>query len=87
MTFFAGNTSQILSIILVDDSVLEPTEQFEVEIKAIHLIEGEPIPSVLIGPNNVTTGIILDDDGKLLTCIFLLNNILNWYHCRSHCDV
>ena len=65
VTFFAGNTSQFFDVPLIDDSILEPTEQFTVVIKAIHLIGEQPIPPVVIGGITVATGTILDNDGKL----------------------
>ena len=69
VTIPAGSSSQSFNVSLTDDNILEPTEQFEVVIKAIHLIEEQqPIPLVLIGATNVSTGTILDDDGKLLPC-------------------
>ena len=67
VTFLAGTTSQFFDVPLINDTVLEPTEQFIVEIKAIYLIE-QPVPPVIIGSNTVATGTILDDDGKLLLC-------------------
>ena len=67
-TIFAGNASQSFNVFLNDDNILEPIEQFEVVIKAIHLIgEQQPIPLVVLGAITVT---ILDDDGKLV--IFLV---------------
>ena len=65
MTFFAGYTSQFFDVFLINDSVLEPTEQFTVVIKAIHLIGEQPVPPVVIGTNTEATGTILDNDGKL----------------------
>ena len=65
MTLFAGNTSKSFNVLLIDDNVLEPTEQFTVVIKAIHLIGEQPIPPVVVGANTVATGIIFDNDGKL----------------------
>ena len=86
VTFSAGNTSEFFGVPLIDDSVLEPTEQFTVVIKAIHLIGEQPIPSVVIGANTEATGTILDNDGKLLSCI-LVYLVLNCIYCRFHCDV
>ena len=63
VTFLAGITSQFFDVSLINDTVLEPTEQFTVEIKAIHLMEQLP---VVIGSNTEAAGNILDDDGKLL---------------------
>ena len=65
VTFIAGSISQFIDVPLINDTVLEPTEEFTVEIKAIHLME-QPVPPVVIGSNTVATGTILDDDGKLL---------------------
>ena len=66
VTIFAGSSSQSFNVSLTDDNILEPTEQFEIEIKAIHLIGGQqPIPFVLTGAYNVATGTVLDDDGKI----------------------
>jgi len=66
VTFFAGNTSQFFDVPLINDNSLEPTEQFEVVIKAIHLIEDQqPSPPVVIGSTTVANGVIIDNDGKL----------------------
>lgn len=66
ITFFAGSTSQVLNVTLIDDNVLEPTEQFEAVIKAIHLISGQQlIPPVVLGSVTEADGDILDNDGKL----------------------
>ena len=66
ITIFAGNTSQSFDVPLYDDNVLEITEQFQVVIKAIHLIgEQQPIPPVVLGAITVANGTILDDDSKL----------------------
>lgn len=66
VTFPAGSTSQFFNVTLIDDSNLEPTEEFEVVIKAVHLIGGQqPVPPVVIGANTEVTGIILDNDGIL----------------------
>jgi len=67
VTFSAGDTSQFFNVTLIDDNILEPTEQFEAVIKAIHLIGGQqPIPPVIIGSTTVANGVIVDNDGKLL---------------------
>jgi len=66
VTFFAGNRHQFLNIPLIDDNILEPTEQFEAVIKAIHLIGGQqPIPPVVIGSTAIVNGVIVDNDGKI----------------------
>ena len=76
VTIVAGNVSQTFDVPLIDDNILEPTEQFEAVIKAIHLIEGqEPTQPVLVGEITVATGTILDNDGMLLTCILILNKL------------
>lgn len=88
VTFFAGNTSQTFSVPITDDEVLEPSEQFEAVIKAVHYIEGvQPVPPVLLGPNISATGTIFDNDGELFACILLLKKVLNWFHCRFYCNV
>ena len=75
ITIFAGNTSQSFDVSLYDDNVLETTEQFEVVIKAIHLIgEQQPIPLVVLGYITVTNGTILDDDSKLVACYYNSRN-------------
>ena len=72
-TIFAGYASQSFNVFLNDDNILAPTEQFEVVIKAIHLIaEQQPIPLVVLGAITVANGTILDDDGKLV--IFCIGN-------------
>ena len=53
LTIFAGSSSLSFNVSLTDDNILEPTEQFEVVIKAIHLIEGEQqIPTVVCNRSN-----------------------------------
>ena len=73
VTFLAGNTSQFFDVPLIDDDVLEPTEQFTVVIKAIHLIGEQPVPPVVIGTNTEANGTILDDDGNL--CILVCSSL------------
>ena len=66
VTFSIEDTYQFIDVPLIDDNVLEQSEQFEVMIKAIHLMaERQPIPPVVLGAITVANGTILDDDGKL----------------------
>ena len=66
VTFSVGDTYQLFDVSLTNDNTLEQSEQFEVMIKAIHLIgEQQPIPPVVLGAITVANGTILDDDGKL----------------------
>jgi len=68
VTFFAGDRSQFFNVSLIDGNILEPTKQFEAVIKAIHLIEDQqPNPPLIIGSTTVANGVIIDNDGKLLT--------------------
>ena len=66
VTFSVGDIYQLFNISLTNDNILEQSEQFEVVIKAIHLVgEQQPIPPVVLGAITVANGTILDDDGKL----------------------
>ena len=66
VTISVGDMYQLFDVPLNDDNTLEQSEQFEVVIKAIHLIaEQQPIPPVVLGAITVANGTILDDDGKL----------------------
>ena len=60
--FPGGSTSQIVNVALTDDDIPEPTEQYQVFIKAISVTGEEPIPPVILGDITVANGIIIDND-------------------------
>ena len=85
VTFSVGSIYQIFDVTLNNDNTLEQSKQFEVVIKAIHLIgEQQPIPPVVLGAITVANGTILDDDGKLTACITLT---VRHFHYRLYCNV
>ena len=85
VTFSIEDTYQFIDVPLIDDNVLEQSEQFEVVIKAIHPIgEQQSIPPVVLGAITVANGTILDDDGKFNMYIILT---VRQFHYRFHCNV
>jgi len=64
VTFPAGSTSQVVNVTLVDDRILEPTEQFTIEIIGVHHEGDETVPCLLEGTVLMANGIILDDNSE-----------------------
>ena len=59
--FDSGDSSQVVTVDIIDDQISESDESFEVFLK--------PIPdtsNVIIGEPSVAVGTILDDDCELL---------------------
>ena len=64
VTFPAGSTSQVVNVTLIDDGILEPTEQFTIEIIGVHHEGDETVPCLLEGTVLMADGIILDNNSK-----------------------
>ena len=64
VTFPAGSTSQVVSITLIDDGILEPTESFAVEITGVHHEREKIVPCVIAGASLKAVGVILNSNGN-----------------------
>jgi len=64
VTFPAGSTSQVVNVTLIDDGILEPTEQFRIEIIGVHHEGVETVPCLLEGTVLMANGIILDNNSE-----------------------
>ena len=66
VTFPVGSTSQVITVNLIDDGILEPTERFTIEIIGVHHEGDETVPCVISGAAfYVASGVILNNNGKL----------------------
>lgn len=71
VTFTAGQNTTKVSVLLIDDKILEDNETFYLEIKPGSLPDG-----VISGSHNITKLVITDDESKLLqTCMLFLLSI------------
>jgi len=66
VTFPAGSTSQVVTVNLTDDGILEPTEQFTIEIIGVHHEGDETVPCLLEGTVLIANGTILTNSSKWL---------------------
>jgi len=64
VTFPAGSTSQVVTVNLTDDGILEPTERFTIEIIGVHPEGDETIPCLLEGTLLMANGTILNNNSK-----------------------
>ena len=64
VTFPAGSTSQVVTVNLIDDGILEPTERFTIEIIRVHPEGDETIPCLLEGTVLMANGTILNNNSK-----------------------
>ena len=64
VTFPAGSTSQVVTVNLIDDGILEPTEQFTIEIIGIHPEGAETVPCLVEGTILMANGTILNNNSK-----------------------
>ena len=64
VTFPAGSTSQVVTVNLIDDGILEPTEQFTIEIIGVHPEGDETIPCLIEGAILTANGTILNNNSK-----------------------
>ena len=64
VTFPIGSTSQVVTVTLNDDGILEPTEQFTIEIIGVHFEGEETVPCLLNGTILEANGEILNNNSK-----------------------
>ena len=64
VTFPAGSTSQMVTVNLTDDGILEPTERLTIEIIGVHPEGVETIPCLLEGTVLMANGTILNNNSK-----------------------
>ena len=64
VTFPAGSTSQVVTVNLIDDGILEPTERFTIEIIGVHHEGDETVPCLLDGTVLMANGEILNNNCK-----------------------
>jgi len=64
VTFPAGSTSQVVTVNLNDDGILEPTEQFTIEIIGVYHEGDETVPCLLDGLVLMASGEILSNESK-----------------------
>ena len=64
VTFPAGSTSQVATVNLIDDGILEPTEQFTIEIIGVHHEGDETVPCLLNGAVLTANGVILNNNNN-----------------------
>ena len=73
ITFNIGSNSIITSVEIVNDTVSEPDESFEIFLKPI------PGDDVVIGQPSVATGIIIDDERPSKTSLYFNDLFLLLY--------
>ena len=64
VTFPVGSTSQVVTVNLIDDGILEQTEQFTLEIIGVHHEGDETVPCLLDGNVLMANGEILNNNSK-----------------------
>ena len=64
VTFPAGSTSQLVSVNLNDDGIMEPTERFTIEIIGVYHEGEETVPCLLNGTILEANGEILNNNSK-----------------------
>jgi len=69
VTFPAGSTSQVVTVNLIDDGILEPNEQFTIEIIGVNPEGDQTFPCLLRGDVLISNGTILNNNSKLLRSI------------------
>jgi len=65
----SGRSFDVVSVKLNNDDLVEPTEEFFIEIVNIHFTTGSF--NVITGNINMAQGIILDDDGTYIKYVYV----------------
>jgi len=66
VTFPAGSTSQVVTVNLNDDGILEPTERFTIKIIGVYHEGDETVPCLLNGTVLLANGEILNNNSKYI---------------------